>query len=292
MSCPTVPPENASLLRLASLASVSVALTLLIAKSAAWSLTGSASILASLVDSLMDVAASLINFLAIRYSLKGADRDHRFGHGKAESLAGLVQASFIAGSAVFLLIHTSERLFRPQPLAHLDLGLLVMLASLGLTIVLVIFQRRVIRRTNSTAIRADSLHYLSDILTTLVTIAALILSRLGWPLADPILGLGIAAYILLSAAKIAHEAICHLMDRELSDGVEEKISAIVRADPRVVGMHDLRTRQSGQIRIIQFHLDLPGNLALAEAHTITKQIEQQIKTEFPDADLTIHQDPA
>jgi len=292
MTCPVVPPENARLLRLASLASLSVALILLTAKSAAWSLTGSASILASLVDSLMDVAASAVNFVAIRYSLKGADREHRFGHGKAESLAGLVQASFIAGSALFLLVHTSERLFRPQPLANLDLGLLVMLASLGLTVLLIIFQRQVIRKTNSTAIRADSLHYLTDILTTLATIAALGLSRLGWPLADPLLGLGIAVYILLSAASIVHEAVGHLMDRELSDGVEEKISAIVRADPRVVGMHDLRSRQSGQIRIIQFHLDLPGSLPLAEAHGITKEIERRIQQEFPDADLTIHQDPA
>ena len=284
--------QNARLLRLAALASVSVATTLIAVKFVAWHLTGSTSLLASLVDSLMDLAASGINFMAIRYSLKGADHEHRFGHGKAESLAGLAQASFIAGSAVFLMIYAGNRLLDPRPLDNIDSGLAVMLFSLILTIGLVTFQRHVIKRTGSVAIRADSLHYVTDILTILVTIGALFLVRLGLLWADPLLALGIALYILYSAAMIIRESLRHLMDQELSPEIKEQIRNIVLSDRRVLGIHDLRTRQSGQTKFIQFHLDLSDDLSLNEAHVIVREVADNLRHNFPGADITIHQDPA
>ncbi|MFH7319743.1 cation diffusion facilitator family transporter [Desulfurivibrio sp. D14AmB] len=284
--------ENARLLKLVTAASVATALILITVKLVAWHLTGAASLLASLVDSLMDLAASAINLLAVRYSLKGADRDHRFGHGKAESLAGLAQASFIAGSAVFLAIYTVNRLLNPRDLDNLDAGLGVMIFALALTIALVIFQRRVVRRTGSVAIKADSLHYVTDILASLVTIAALLLAQQGWLRADPLLALGIALYILYSAGKIVHEAIQHLMDRELAEEIKSRIREIALSEERVLGFHDLRTRQSGQTKIIQFHLDLAAHLPLFEAHAICRRIQRRLEATFPGADITIHQDPA
>ncbi|ADH84780.1 cation diffusion facilitator family transporter [Desulfurivibrio alkaliphilus] len=282
---------NARLLRLAALASVSVATILIGVKFVAWSLTGSTSLLASLVDSMMDLAASGINFMAIRYALKGADHEHRFGHGKAESLAGMAQASFIAGSAVFLLIYAGNRLLEPRPLENIDSGLAVMLFSLLLTMALVGFQRHVIKRTGSVAIRADSLHYVTDILTILVTIAALFLVRQGLLWADPLLALGIACYILYSAALIIRESLRHLMDQELSPEIKGQIRTIVLNDQRVLGMHDLRTRQAGQTKFIQFHLDLSAELSLREAHAIGQEIAETLKQNIPGADITVHQDP-
>ncbi|MDZ7642304.1 MAG: cation diffusion facilitator family transporter [Desulfurivibrio sp.] len=288
----TATAQQQRLLRLAAAASVSTAATLITVKLAAWYLTGSASLLASLVDSLMDLAASGINCMAIRYSLKGADRHHRFGHGKAESLAGLAQASFIAGSAVFLIFYTINRLLNPQPLGNLDSGLGVMIFALAMTIALVVFQRYVVRRTNSLAIKADSLHYLTDILASLVTISALLLSQQGWLRADPLLALAIALYILYSAYKIVREALAHLMDHELDATIKEEIRAIALAEPGVLGFHDLRTRQAGRTHFIQFHLDLEARLPLWQAHAISRRIREHISQAFPNADVTIHQDPA
>ena len=190
------PAQVGRLLRLATYASVATASLLIAGKLAAALMTGSVSVLASLVDSMMDVAASIINLLAVHYSLQPPDRDHRFGHGKAEPLAGLVQAAFIAGSAVFLILHAVERLLYPQPINDATVGVSVLVFAMIATGALLLFQRYVIRQTQSTAIRADALHYATDLLTNAVTIAALGLAMLGWPSADPVFAIGIAFYIL------------------------------------------------------------------------------------------------
>ncbi|MEW6594801.1 MAG: cation diffusion facilitator family transporter [Thermodesulfobacteriota bacterium] len=286
-----VPAENARLLRQATHASVATAVVLLLAKGAAWHATGSLSVLASVVDSLMDAAASGINLVAVAYSLRAADAEHKFGHGKAESLAGLAQAVFIGASALFLMAQAVRRLAAPQPLNDLGIGFAVMGFALLLTVLLLLFQHRVVSRTGSTAIRADSLHYRSDVLTTLATIAALFLTARGWPLADPLLALAIAAYILRSAWTIVREAAQHLMDRELADGIQRTICDIALAHPQVLGLHDLRTRQSGQIKIIQLHLDLDDQMPLITAHTVVKEVERRIAAAFPGSDIIIHQDP-
>ena len=291
MSNHTLLAENARLLRQVTVASVATALLLIVGKFVAWRLTSSLSVLASMVDSCMDAAASAINLVAVAYSLRAADAEHKFGHGKAESLAGLAQALFIALSALFLIGQAAKRFLAPPPLEAIGTGLTVMVGAILLTLVLLTFQRHVIRKTQSLAIRADSLHYASDILTNLTTAIALILAQFGWPLADPLLALAIALYILYSAGTIAYEAGQHLMDRELTDDIQQAICDLALAHPQVLGVHDLRTRQSGQIKIIQLHLDLDDQLPLITAHAVAKEVEYQIAAAFPGADIIIHQDP-
>lgn len=283
--------HNARLLRLATYASVAVASVLIAAKLGAWLLTGSVSVMASLIDSLMDVAASLINLFAVRYSLQPADAEHRFGHGKAESLAGLAQATFIAGSALFLLLHATDRLLNPQPLHALGVGIGVMAFAIVATLALLAVQRYVIARTGSTAIRADALHYLTDLLTNASTIAALLLSMGGWPGLDPVFAVAIAFYILHSAWRIGSEAFDQLMDRELPEADRERIRAIALGHAQVRGFHDLRSYRSGQREIVQFHLELDADLPLLAAHAVTEAVTAAIRQAYPAADILVHQDP-
>lgn len=284
--------ETGRLLRLATYASVTTALLLILAKLLAWAATGSVAVLASLVDSLMDAGASLVNLFAVRWSLMPPDRDHRFGHGKAQALAALGQAALIAGSALFLLYQAADRLLDPRPLGALGVGFGVIVLAIAATLALLVFQRHVIRLTGSTAIRADALHYATDLATNLATLAALTLAWAGWPGFDPLLGLAIGAYVLVSAARIGRDAVALLMDRELPEDQRERIAALARDVPGVHGVHGLRTRLSGQSTIVQLHLELDDDLPLSAAHRIALQAEAAIRAHFPDSDITIHQDPA
>lgn len=257
-----------------------------------WLLTGSVSLLASLVDSLMDVLASGVNLLAVRWALAPPDEEHRFGHGKAESLAGLGQAAFIAGSAMFLVFQAADRFVNPRPLEHLGLGIAVMMFSMLATALLIGLQRFVIARTGSVAIRADSLHYVSDLLTNAGILVALGLAMGGWLWADPLIGLVVAGYIFWSALKIGVEAVHMLMDRELPEDEQRQILAIATRPSEVVGAHELRTRQAGPVRFIQLHLELPPDQSLRRAHAISEQVAEDLRAAFPGADVIIHQDPA
>ena len=288
----TTAAEQARLLKLVTTASVATALLLLSGKLIAWMLTGSVSVLASLVDSMMDVAASLINLLAVHYSLQPPDRDHRFGHGKAEPLAGLVQAAFIAGSALFLILQAINRLLHPQAINDAAVGMGVLLFAIVATLALLAFQHHVIRRTDSTAIRADALHYATDLLTNSATVLALGLAMLGWPIMDPIFAIGIALYILYSAGHIAYEAVQLLMDHELPPEVHNRIKEIACTYPQVCGVHEMRTRRSGQTYFIQLHLMLDDAMPLVEAHRVADEVEAAIMAAYPNADVLIHQDPA
>lgn len=279
------------LLRLATWWSVATAVVLILAKGAAWFHTGSVSLLASLIDSLMDAAASVINLVAVRWSLQPADEEHRFGHGKAESLAGLAQSAFICGSALLLLTEAVDRISHPRALEGVTLGIWVMVFSIVATVVLLWVQRYTIRHTGSVAIKADSLHYFTDLLTNLSVIAALFLAVSGWPLADAIFGLAIGAYILYGAISIARESVQHLMDRELPEEVQQEIAAIVLEQPEVRAIHDLRTRQAGQTRFIQLHIEMDGGMTLSRAHAIGDAVMLRLKRAMPDADIMIHQDP-
>ena len=285
------PLDRAGLLKLASVASVVTAGFLIVAKLAAWSVTGSVSLLASLVDSVMDSIASLINFFAIRYSLQPADEQHRFGHGKAEPLAGLAQAAFIAGSAIFLVFHAVDRLRFTHTLEQVGIGLGVMVLAIVMTLILLGIQRYVIKKTDSTAIRADSLHYLTDLLTNISVLFALYLSTLGWTWADPVFAIGVAIYIFYSAFQIGQEAFQQLMDRELPDDILEKIQATAMSHPEVMGTHETRTRQAGHTRFVQLHLELDEDLPLKRAHAIADQVEEEILSFLPGAEVIIHQDP-
>jgi ferrous-iron efflux pump FieF len=291
MAAPITTAEREQLLKLATYASVGTAALLICAKLVAYWYSDSVSILASLVDSLMDGGASLLNLLAVRYALAPPDAQHRFGHGKAESLAALAQAMFIAGSGLFLIMESSSRLVRPRPLEDIGLGLIVMVAAMVVTLILQAVQHHVISRTDSSAIRADALHYRMDLLTNAAIIAALLFARQGWEWTDPVFALAIAGYILYSAWHIGEAAFHHLLDRELPEATRTEIIRLATSHPEVAGLHDLRTRLSGPTAFIQLHLDLDRNLSLAQAHRISDEVEAAILRAFPAADVVIHQDP-
>ena len=283
--------QHARLLRQATAAALATALLLALAKAIAWWLSGSVSLLAGLTDSLLDGAASLLNLIAVHYALRPADEDHRYGHGKAEALAGLAQALFVGASAVLVALQAIERLQHPQPLGAQALGIAVMLLSLGMTMALLLFQRHVIRLTGSTAIRADSLHYRSDLLLNSGILLALVLAAYGWQRLDALFGLAIAVYILWSAISIVREAVAVLMDEALPVDVNERMHALACAVPGVLGAHDLRTRISGTRWFVQLHLELPGELSLSEAHRRCEAVELAIREAYPRAEVLVHADP-
>lgn len=279
-------------MRLASLFSVVVAGVLILMKSAAWFYSDSLSLLASLFDSFFDLLASIINFMAIRYALMPPDEDHRFGHGKAEDIAALAQATFIAGSGAIICIEGLKRLFVPEPIENSGLALAVMVVSMVLTLGLVMFQRIVVKKTGSIVVKTDSLHYFMDILTNGAVLIALVLTaQLGWKLADPIFALLISAYIFYGAWEIGHDAFNNLMDRELTGEERDKIHSIARANSKVLEVHDLKTRRSGVYVFIQFHMVFPESISLRESHAIAEEAEQKILAIFPNSEVLIHQDP-
>ena len=279
------------LIKLATWASVLVALSLIIIKTWAWDQTQSVSLLASLIDSIMDSAASLINFFAVRYAMAPADKEHRFGHGKAEALAGLAQALLILSSIGLLISLTLGRLWDPVVVEKTSLGISVMIASMVLTAALIVLQQHVIKRTQSTAIEADSLHYVSDLFMNFGVIIALVLAAYGFYGADPYLALGISAYVVYSAWGIAKTAFHLLLDHELSDEERLTITQLALTQPLVLGIHDLRSRQSGHMQFIQLHLDLQDDMLLMHAHDVADALEQRIIEVFPYADVIIHLDP-
>ena len=285
------PARSARLMRRATYASTSVAVLLIVAKALAWNRSDSVSMLATLIDSSLDALASLVNLLAVRHALTPADREHRFGHGKAEALAGLAQAAFITGSALFLLVESARRVIEPvAPQAH-GLGIGVMLFSIAATLLLLAYQRHVVRQTGSTAISADALHYRTDLLVNASVILALWLSLRGWPGFDALFAIGIALYILYSAWEIVKQAFDHLMDRELPDDERDRIRQIAVAHPQVRGMHDLRSRRSGTATFIQLHLELDDELSLLQAHRISDEVEERLGEVYPGAEIIIHIDP-
>jgi len=284
--------SKAQLMRLATYASVFAAVLLVGIKLATWLYTDSVSVLSSLADSLLDTLASLVNLFAVHHALQPADREHRFGHGKAEPLAGLAQSAFITGSSIFLLFEVGNHLFHPRPVEHGMVGIGVMVFSIIVTFILISFQRHVIRVTGSVAIASDHLHYTSDILLNVSVILAILLSvNFGWYYADPIIGAAIAFYILYSAFQIGRRALHILMDHELPNEDRTRITEIVMAHPQVRNLHDLRTRSSGLQSFIQLHLEMNGEITLHRAHEIVEQVTADIRTVFPNAEVLIHEDP-
>lgn len=287
-----VDPKFARLMRVASYASVAVATVLIVTKSGAYAVTESVSLLSSLVDSLLDAGASLVNLLAIRHALQPADREHRFGHGKAESLAGLAQAAFIAGSGIFLLLEAGNRLINPKTVSNGEIGIAVMVLSLSLTLGLVAFQAYVVRKTNSLAISADSLHYRVDILVNVAVIVGIYLASFGGlQIVDPVLAVAIVIYMAWGSFKIARRSMDELMDREFPDEDRIKIRQIALEHPEVRDVHDMRTRSSGPYSFIQLHLEMDRNLSLVRAHEISDEVMYKVEDAFPNTEVLIHQDP-
>ena len=281
------------LMRLATYASVATAVSLIFAKAGAWWQSDSVSMLATLTDSSLDLLASLVTLFAVYHALQPADKEHRFGHGKAEPLAGLWQALFVSLSAVFLLYQAIQRLINPQPLsdsAAASIG--VMLFAIVITGLLLLFQRYVIKQTGSTAIGADALHYKTDFLINISIIAAIIMTAAGWHRVDALMAIAIAIYIFHSGWQIMRDAINLLMDHELPAEQRQQIQSLVRQHSAVRGLHDLRTRRAGLKVFIQLHLELDAQLSLKQASEICREIEQDLQSHFADAEVLIYPHPA
>ncbi len=274
-------------------AAVGVAIFLILLKAVAYVLTDSIAMLASLADSALDVFASSINLLAIRHALTPADYEHRFGHGKAEPMAGLMQSAFIGGSVVFLGIESVGRLVAPHPIAHGSIAILVMAVSIAVTLALVTIQQITVAKTGSVAISSDRMHYVGDLLTNLGVVLGIVLStQFGILEADPVIGLVVAGILAFSAWHVFRESYNQLMDRELPDVDRERIRDIVMRHAEVQAMHDLRTRAAGIATFIQLHIELDPALSLVRAHEVSDAVEKGIMAAFPNAEIIIHQDPA
>lgn len=279
------------LLKAATIASVSVATLLVVLKLSIWGVSGSVSVLASSMDSILDMAASLISFFAVRIALKPADEDHHFGHGKAEQLAALAQASFIAGSALYLMFYAIGDLRSGGELKRPDIAIYAMVLSTVITCILVLFQRYVVAKTNSVAICADAAHYRMDIMVNIGVLIALVLSQYGWDQADPVVSIIISLIMLFSVKGLGWNAIELLMDKALPKSQLSAIRQIISQEPGVEGVHQLRTRQSGNQPVIQFHLDMKGDLPLSKAHEIGDRVKKKLLDLMPDADIISHIDP-
>jgi ferrous-iron efflux pump FieF len=280
------------LMRWASVASMSVAMVLIAAKTGAWLVTDSVSMLSSLIDSALDLVSSVITFVAIRLALAPADSDHRFGHGKAEALAGVAQAGFITASTGALLLTVVDRFLHPRPVQEEFVGVVVSALAIVLTLALMLFQSHVVRRTASLAISADRAHYITDFVNNIaVGIGIWLSSRLNEPLIDLAVAVAVALYLGVSAWSIGRNSIDVLMDRELPTVDRQRILDIVRRHPGVRNVHDLRTRSSGLHQFIQLHLVLHPTMSLGRAHVMSDSVETAIREAFPQAEVIVHIDP-
>lgn len=274
----------------AAILSICIAACLILMKGLAWLDSDSSSVLASFADSSLDIIVSLINFFAIRLAFSPADKEHPFGHGKAESLAALMQSAFISGSAFVLLLHAAERVVNPKEIVAWQSAVWVMVVSLLLTLVLIAYQRWIYVRTGSLAVKADSAHYVSDVLATIAVIFALVGASSGVFWLDPLVAGLIVLALLHSAYSIAKEALNMLMDHALDPDVDLLVKQLVAANDKILGCHDIKTRQSGNVQFIQVHLDFSIGCLLADAHFEGEKLVAQIVNVYPRADVLIHHD--
>jgi ferrous-iron efflux pump FieF len=287
--------EEAALKGRAARLSILAAAFLILLKTGTGWLTGSISVWASLLDSAMDIFASTINYFAVRAAARPPDEDHAYGHGKAESLAGLFQAAVITVSGLFLVWEALRRLIAPRETGAELVGAASMAVAVAVSLLLVWRLRAVARKTESPALAADALHYASDIYSNGAALAALLVVYFsGWQVADPVFSLAISIYILASAFGVARESVDVLMDKRLPPEVDEQIARIVgRFRPEgVVGAHDIRTRRSGSLKFIDLHLEVRRDCTLEEAHDLTVRVIKELESEIPRARVQIHTDPA
>lgn len=279
------------LVLMAGFASVFAASLLIVMKLIMWLYSGSSAVLASLTDSLLDCCASFINLLALRYALAPADKDHRFGHFKAESLASLAQAAFIGGSALLLIAHGIDRIKDPQEVLYVNSAIIVSVISIFVTLSLVTFQGLVYKKTKSQAIGADRYHYLSDVGLNLGVVLSLVLSSLGYIWADGLFAVLLGVYICYGSYHIGSQAVSTLLDRSMSKDDHQRVMQAILSIKDVVSLHDLKTRQAGPQVFIQCHLVLPANITLHKAHDIASHAESAVAKLFPEAEITMHMEP-
>ncbi|GJL98037.1 MAG: cation transporter [Hyphobacterium sp.] len=286
------PGEASRITGRATTLSVTVALILVVTKFAAWMASGSVALLASLADSSLDLVASIVTFIAVRYAASPADHEHRFGHGKAEAFASLLQAMFIALSAGLLLREAWQHYVEPRPVLNGDWAIGVMVLSIILTFGLVWVQTRAVKQTGSVAVAGDRAHYVADLAANFAVIAGIAAATfMALPVADPIVGAGVAIWLFWSAWQVVRGALDHLLDRELPDEERLKIIQIAEADERVIDVHQVRTRAAGPLIHIQLHMDLDPKLTLEAAHEIVVAAEKRLIAKYPAADILIHPDP-
>ena len=283
---------SGTLMKRAAIASVGVSMFLVAIKTGAYFASHSVAMLASLADSALDLFASALNMFAIHQALAPADAEHRFGHGKAEPLAGLAQGAFIIASGLFLVIQSVQRIVTPEPIDNSIAALVVMCVSIFATILLVLYQRRVVAQTGSVAVDADRTHYASDLATNLGVILALVLTAwMGWTMADPIIALLVAGVMVWTALGVARSSLDQLMDHELPEEDRARIIRIAEGHESVRNAHDLKTRKAGLSTFMQLHLALDSSMTLAEAHAVSDAVERDLRNAYPGAEVIIHQDP-
>jgi cation diffusion facilitator family transporter len=286
------PAETAALTRRVTLLSVATAAVLVSLKVAAWLASGSVALLASTADSGLDLVASLVTFFAVRYAAVPPDAEHRFGHGKAEAFASLVQAGLVFASAALIAREAVGDLLDPHPLRQGGWAVAVMVVSTALTALLITAQTRVLRQTASVAVSGDRAHYASDLASNTIALAGIAASAwLGISGVDALAALAVAALLLWGAVSVFREAANQLMDRELSEEARERIVGLMTEDGRVTDVHQLRTRASGPYVHIQMHVDLDPQLTLEAAHEVVVAAEKRVLAAFPSADIIIHADP-
>ena len=284
--------QRAKLTTRAALASIVMALFLVVLKSWASLQTGSVAMLGSLADTALDLLASIVTLVGVRFAAMPADDDHRFGHGKAEALAALAQVVLISISAIAIAWRAIDRLGSNATTEGLELGLAVSMIAIGATFALLAYQRYVIKRTGSVAIETDHLHYQSDLLLNLSVIIALVLDQLvGWRMADPLFGIAIAAWLIYGAWRAASRSIDQLMDKEWPDAKRRDFLSAAAEFPELAGLHDLRTRTSGAHDFVQFHVWVPGDWTVEAAHDCMDRVEEALQARFPGTEILIHLDP-
>jgi ferrous-iron efflux pump FieF len=284
--------ETARLTRRVTTLSVATSLVLTVLKAAVWILSGSVAILASLADSGLDLIAAFGTFAAVRYAAAPPDAEHRFGHGKAEAFASLVQAGLVFASAALIAQEAIRHFLEPRPLQHQSWGVAVMAASTVLTVLLVAAQTQVLKRTHSVAVSGDRAHYAADVVSNVVALGAILASALfGVSGFDAAGGIVVAAVLLWGAIGVFRQAADELMDRELPDDARARIVSLMTEDARLTGVHQLRTRAAGPTVHIQMHADLDPELSLETAHHVVVEAEKRVLEAFPNADIIIHADP-
>ncbi|WP_443478031.1 cation diffusion facilitator family transporter [Novosphingobium aerophilum] len=284
--------QHASLNRSAAIASIGTAVFLLALKGwAAWS-TGSTAMLGSLADTALDLVASIATLLGVWIASQPADDKHRFGHGKAEAIAAMFQIVLISISALAIASRAVEEFLAGSTVEKAEGGIAVSAAAIVLTLMLVAWQRHVIRKTGSIAIQTDSVHYQSDLMLNLAVIVALVLDHYaGLRGADPLFGIGIAAWLGWGAWRASQDVLDQLMDHEWPEEEKDRFLQVLARHPDITGVHDLRTRTSGNKDFVQFHVWVDPNMTVREAHRVMDELEHRLAVEFPGTEILIHPDP-
>jgi len=286
------PAEAAAVTRRITSLSVGVAVVLIALKAFALGASGSVSILASLTDSALDLAASLATFFAVRWAAAPPDDEHRYGHGKGEAMAALVQAGLIFASAIFIGWEAVQRIFDPRPVGAGGWAVAVILISMVLTGGLVWLQGQALKQTGSMAVAGDRSHYAADLAASVVVLIGVISGAwLQAPGLDAAAGLVVTVWLFWGAFALLKDASDHLLDRSATPADRSAITAAVLADPRIIGLHALRTRMAGSAMMIQMHVDLDPDLTLQAAHDIVAGAEARILAALPNAEVLIHPDP-